>query len=350
MSIFEGKKIKIKTYGESHSEFIGASVSGVGKIKIDYDKLTAFLERRKPYKEFCGTERTESDIPVFSGVEDGVINGDFSFKIANTDVKKSDYDELYAKPRPSHADVAAYLKDGTLDFTGGGRFSGRLTAVLCVIGGIFKEELEKRGVKIAAYISSVGGVNGTTYKTGVPEYKTVIEKRQGFPSLSAKKEMLEKINDIKLAGDSVGGRAECIVYGLKPGVGNDMFEGLEGKISSLVYAIPAVKGVEFGLGFDFADSYGTEVNDEMRFNGDKIEFLSNSAGGIYGGISVGLPITFGVAIKPTPSIKKPQRTVDLVKKQNVTIEITGRHDACIAVRAIPCIEAAAAIAIYDELL
>lgn len=350
MSTYNGKKLRIETFGESHSDVIGARVYGIDKIKIDEAALDEFLARRKPYADFGGTARKEDDIPKFYGINDGFVDGEFSFEIPNNNVKKSDYADLYGKPRPSHADYTAYIKDGTLDFSGGGRFSGRMTAALCVVGGILKRYLESQGVFIAAYLSEVGAIKGYSYKDGVLDYDELIKRRSGFPSLSEKNEMTEEIKKAALDGDSVGGKVECIVYGLKGGLGNDCFDGIEGKISSLVFSVPAVKGVEFGLGFDFACSHGGAVNDELYYDGAVVKFYSNNSGGIYGGITCGEPVTFGVAFKPTPSILKPQRTVDLVNKTNCGITVRGRHDACLAVRAVPCVEAVTAIALYDEII
>ena len=236
--------------------------------------------------------------------------------------------------------------------SGGGRFSGRLTAPLCAIGGILKEYLESKGVKIHAYISQIGNIKGLSYKDkNVTEDMILSSRDNSFPSLTNKEEMLSLIEKTKREGDSVGGIIECIVYGLKGGVGDNLFDGLEGKISSLIYSVPAVKGVEFGLGFSLSESFGSIVNDELYYdkNGN-VSFKTNNNGGINGGISNGEPITLRVAIKPTPSISKEQNTVDLVNKENVKIIIKGRHDSCIVPRAVPCIESAVAIAIYDEIL
>ncbi len=350
MSKFNGKKLKIEIIGESHSKEIKGIVKGLKPIKLDYEKLYSFLSRRKANGESYSTPRTEKDIPYFYKVKNGLVKNKLIFTIKNENINAEDYSLLYGIPRPSHADYTSYLKDGTLDFSGGGRFSGRLTLPLCVIGGICIQYLENLGIKICSYIASVGSIKATSYKDCTLSYDDIIEKRQGFPSLSNKEELLKEIENAKNDGDSVGAKIECIIYNLKGGIGDNLFSGLEGKISSLLYAIPAVKGVEFGLGFDFASKNGSEVNDGLRYYNEKIEFLSNNNGGILGGISSGEPITIGIAIKPTPSIEKEQESVDLINKQNVKIKIKGRHDCCIAIRALPVIESAVAIAIYDELV
>lgn len=349
MSAFNGKILTIDIFGESHSDKIGATVKNMPETEIDQEELLAFLARRRASSGVFSTARKEADIPVFDKPIDNGICGDFSFYIENKDVKSSDYNELYGKPRPSHADYCRYLKDGALDFTGGGRFSGRLTAPLCVVGGICKKRLADLGVQICAYVSQTGGVSGKSYKTAELSYEEIVRARDnGYPSLDKKEEMLSEIAAAKEQRDSVGGRIDCIIYGLPTGVGDSLFEGLEGKIASLIYAVPAVKGVEFGRGFGLCEMRGSDANDELRYNDGKIGFYSNNAGGINGGITNGAPVTISVAIRPTPSIAKPQRTVDLIKKENCEIEIKGRHDACIVPRAVPCIESAVAIALTDE--
>lgn len=347
MSLFKGDKLSVEIYGESHSEKIGAFVKGMPETEIDFSELDRFIGRRRAGSGVFSTARTEDDIPVFDGINSNKVKGDFSFYIKNNNVKSKDYNPLYGKPRPSHADYAWHLKDGVLDFSGGGRFSGRLTAPLCVVGGICLQYLEKRGIKIAAYISQTGKIKGDSYKTSELSFESICEKREGFPSLSHKKEMLAEISAAKSDCDSVGGKIECVIYGLDGGIGDNLFGGIEGKISNLLFSVPAVKGVEFGLGFSLCDKRGSEANDGLYYKDGKVCFYSNNSGGINGGISNGAPITFSVAMRPTPSIAKEQNTVDLIEKKNVKIEIKGRHDACILPRAVPCIESAAAIAITD---
>jgi chorismate synthase len=308
------------------------------------------MGRRKSSSSAFSTPRKEDDIPIFENVNNCLIDGDFSVIIKNNNVKSKDYNSLYGKPRPSHADYAWHLKDGVLDFSGGGRFSARLTAVYAVLGSLCKQYLESRGIKISAYLQSVGSVNGRSYRDGEPSYEEVITSTKDFPSLDKKEEMLAEIEKARLNGDSVGGVVEVIVHGLPSGIGDNLFEGLEGKLSSLIFSIPAVKGVEFGSGFDMAKSYGSLVNDSLYYDGEVIKLSSNNNGGINGGISNGFNLTMRVAFKPTPSISKEQNTIDLVNKQNVKIKIEGRHDACVAVRGVPCVESAVAIALLDEII
>ena len=352
MSTFNGKNISVEIFGESHADKIGVTVKGFPAFKFDEEKLAKFLQRRKASGQVYSTSRVEPDAPVFDNVSNGQINGDFSAVIYNTNTKGQDYADLTGKPRPSHADYVWYLKDGVTDFTGGGRFSGRMTAPLCVVGGIAKQYLEQLGIRIYAYVSSVGGVSGRSYKDGAISASELdnLVNNGAFPALTNADEMLNEIADVKSQGDSLGGVIECIVFGMKAGVGDCLFNGLEGKIASLVYAVPAVKGVEFGDGFALAKLTGSVANDGYQYVDGVVTTVKNSAGGINGGISNGANVTLSVAIRPTPSIAKEQVTVDLINKENTTIRIRGRHDACIVPRAVPCIESAVALAILDEIL
>ncbi len=347
MSKWLGDRISVEIYGTSHGEEIGVKCENFPKIKIDEEKLLAFMRRRQGGQGFGSTPRKEGDIPQFIlGVENGEIVGkSVQAIIKNQNKKSSDYNELYGKPRPSHADYCDYVKSGNLDYRGGGRFSARLTAPICVAGFIAKEYLNSKGIYAHAYISSVGKIRGKSYKDGVSREE--IEKVCGFPSLSNQDKMVKEIENAVKKGDSVGATCECVVYGVKGGLGDDYFDGLEGKIASLVYAIPAVKGVEFGLGFDLAKMKGSKANDAFYFVADEVITKTNNSGGINGGISNGMPITMRVAFRPTPSISIEQETVDLVNKTNVKIKIKGRHDGCVAVRALPVIESAVYLALLD---
>ncbi|MGN1042452.1 MAG: chorismate synthase [Christensenellales bacterium] len=347
MSLYKGG-LTVEIFGESHSERIGARVANMPETEVDFCKLKEFTDRRKASDGVFSTTRKEKDEPVFEGIVDGKIDGEYSFVIKNENVRSGDYNELYAKPRPSHADYAWFLKDGALDFRGGGRFSGRLTAPLCVVGGICKQYLEKKGVYVEAYVASVGTVCGKSYKDGEISRDELLRARDdGFPSLDKKEEMKAEIASAKMELDSVGGTVECVVYGLEGGYGDNLFGGIEGKIASLCYAVPAVKGVEFGYGFGLAKMKGSEANDPLRFVDGKVKITGNKAGGINGGISNGATVTLRVAFRPTPSIGKIQSTVDLVENKNAEIQIKGRHDSCIVPRAVPCIESAVAIALTE---
>ncbi len=343
MSIWKGKHLSLEIYGTSHGESIGVKGTGFPSVTVDEEKLAAFLKRRQGGQGFGATPRKEADTPEFLSKDK---DGEFEAVIYNQNKRGSDYDDLYGKPRPSHADYCSYVKDGTLDFRGGGRFSGRLTAPYCVAGGIAKQFLEGKNIRVYAYISQVGTVQGKSYLDGVTEEE--IRAVSGFPSLTKGEEMAGEIAKSAREKDSVGAVCECVVYGLPAGVGNDYFEGLEGKIAQLLYAVPAVKGVEFGSGFSLAGMRGSEANDPLCYKDGKIETATNHAGGINGGISNGMPLTMRIAFRPTPSIAKRQNTVDLIEKKNTTIEIEGRHDACVAVRALPVIESAVSLALLDE--
>lgn len=353
MSIWKGKKLKIEIFGASHDEEIGVIFENFPCESFDKGELQKFMNRRKPAYSPVFTSRNEPDKPVFTYGADNYIIDSPQVKaiIKNEDVIKSDYDDLYGKPRPSHADLSAYYLDGRLDFGGGGEFSGRMTAPLCVVGGIAKQMLEKRGITVHAYLSRVGSVCGSSYTTRniVPSDFDGFDEKT-FPSLTDEDRMLAEIRDAKAKGDSVGGIIECVVFGMKKGVGGCLFDGLEGKISQLLFSVPAVKGVSFGDGFGLSEQRGSTANDEIFYKNGQIYTATNHSGGINGGVSNGMPITLSVSVKPTPSIEKEQNTVSLLTKENVKIKIKGRHDACVAVRAVPAVESAVAIALLDELL
>ncbi len=352
MSTYNGEKLNIRIYGASHADKIGACVKGFPRLKIDSESLNAVMKRRAPSNNVFSTKRAEKDEPVFEkGLDNGIIDGDFEVVIYNKDVKSNDYNSLYAKPRPSHADYVRYLKNGEKDYRGGGEFSARLTAPLCAVGALAKQYLQENyGVEVLAYLSQVGEIKGRSYKDGLIAEEEIKATYDKFPALSNGEEMVEEISDATSQGDSVGGIVECIVYNMPHSIGGSLFEGLEGKISNFVYSIPAVKGVEFGLGFDLSSMKGSRANDPLRIENGEINIVTNNAGGINGGISNGNPITLRVGFRPTPSISIPQDTVDLEKRENVQIKIEGRHDSCVAVRAVPVVECAVAIAILDAIL
>ena len=340
---WKGDSICFEVYGTSHAPEIGVRATGLPVVSLPREALSAFMDRRRAKNTAYSTKRLEADVPEIESRE-----GDFRAVIKNTDVKSGDYRELYAIPRPSHADYAAYLMDGRLDFTGGGEFSGRLTAPLCVLGFAAKTLLKERGITVSAWVGEIGSVKGASYKEGLTEEMLTCGARGEWAPLG-KEEMLEEIARVAAEKDSVGGRIECAVLGLKGGVGGGSFGSLEGKIASLVYLIPAVKGVEFGAGFDLVRKRGSQANDPLRVEAGEIRLMKNDAGGINGGLTNGNAVTLAAAIRPTPSIGRKQESVDLLKKENAEIEIKGRHDACIVPRAVPVVEAAVAIAVLDAL-
>ena len=273
-------------------------------------------------------------------------------KIKNQNQNSKDYSSLIKTPRPSHADYVAYTKYGDgYDYRGGGKFSGRLTAPMCIAGGLVKQILKEKGIEISAYISQIGGVKGKSYKDTNIEKIDLTKLDADFPLLdeSVKEKMLSEIDCASKDLDSVGGVIECVIKGVPVGTGEYMFDSVESVISSLAFAVPAVKGIEFGTGFDLASMRGSEANDAFYYENGIVKTKTNNNGGINGGLANGMPITFRVVIKPTPSIAKEQDTINMVDKQNVKISIGGRHDSCITPRAVAVIESISAIAIYDSL-
>ena len=354
MSCNFGEKFKITIFGQSHSEAIGVVVDGIpAGIKLDFSKIDKFMARRAPGKNKYSTPRKEADKPeILSGVVDGITCGaPLCAVIRNSNQHSSDYEKLKALPRPSHSDFAAYMKhNGFNDIRGGGNFSGRMTAPMCFAGAVAMQILESKGIRIGAHIEKIAGVCDTRFdpvNVTASDLDCICEK--DFPLLndSKKEEILAKIEDARLEGDSVGGVIECAVTGLPAGIGEPMFDGVENVISQAVFAVPAVKGIEFGNGFDCADLKGSENNDNFIITDGRITTATNNHGGILGGITSGMPVIFRVAVKPTPSISKQQMTVNLEKGCAEELVIGGRHDPCIVPRAVPCIEAATAIAIIN---
>ena len=344
-SVYIGN-LTVSIFGQSHAPAIGVTVDGLpAGFPVDPDELQHFLSRRAPGQNDWSTPRREADMPEFlCGLKNEKTCGaPLTAIIRNTNVRSGDYENLMDIPRPGHADYTAQVKfGGAQDVSGGGHFSGRLTAPLCIAGGICLQILKKQGVLIRARILSVGTVHDAAPFTG-----TVAQKP--FPAVSdeAAAAMQEEIARAKAEQDSVGGVIECVIDGLPAGVGEPMFGGLENLIARTVFAIPAVKGVEFGTGFAAAQMRGSENNDAFRVEGGTIVTETNNCGGILGGISTGMPVVFRAAFKPTPSISRQQRSVSLSQMENTPLVIHGRHDPCIVPRAVPCVEAAAAIAVLD---
>ncbi len=350
MSCSFGEKFKITIFGQSHSEAIGVVVDGVpAGIALDEEKISRFMSRRAPGKNDYSTKRNEADTPeIVSGLVDGVTCGaPICAIIKNNDHHSNDYSKIKLLPRPSHADFTAYMKhNGFNDIRGGGNFSGRMTAPMCFAGAVAMQILEQKGIKIGAHAEKIAGVCDSHFDPINPDL-SVAEK--DFPLIddSVKNTILQKIEDARLDGDSVGGVIECAVTGLPVGIGEPIFDGIESVISQAVFAIPAIKGIEFGNGFECADLRGSENNDYFVVADGKITTETNNHGGILGGLTSGMPLIFRVAVKPTPSIAKPQMTVNLETNEQTQTTINGRHDPCIVPRAVPCVEAAAAIAIIN---
>ncbi len=323
-----GNVFRFTIFGQSHASAIGVTMEGLpAGIRIDFEKLQRFLDRRAPGQRGT-TPRKEADRPEFiAGLVDGVTCGaPVTAIIRNENVRSGDYDEFRYIPRPGHADYTAWVKYGEArDHAGGGQFSGRLTAPLCIAGGVCLQQLEKLGITVSARLVQVGN------ETDPDRF-------------------MECIESARSDGDSVGGIIECTVTGCPAGIGGPMFDGLENRIARAVFGIPGVKGIEFGSGFAGAAARGSENNDPFCIEAGAVRTRTNNAGGILGGLSSGMPIVFRAALKPTPSISKPQASVDLRTMTETTLSVRGRHDPCIALRAVPCIEAAAATAIYDAVM
>ena len=346
MSSTYGENLRLTIFGQSHSDAIGVTMEGLPAGEaIDMAALQAFLERRAPGRNKNSTTRREPDAPEFlCGVKDGLTCGaPLTAIIRNTNTRSSDYSELADRPRPGHADYTAYVKYGPArDYTGGGHFSGRLTAPLCIAGGICLQLLAREGIRVMARIRSIADVTDPSPFTAPVSHKP-------FPTVSdeAGEEMQQRIADAKAGLDSVGGVVECIVTGAPVGLGDPMFGGMENRIAQAVFAIPAVKGVEFGDGFAVAALRGSENNDPFTVEDGRVVTATNHCGGILGGITNAMPIVLRAAFKPTPSIGLEQDTIDLRTMTPTRLTIHGRHDPCIVHRAVPCVEAAVAIAVYD---
>lgn len=322
-----GNRIQISIFGESHGPAIGVVIDGLpAGLPVDLDELEAFLARRAPGRSPYSTSRREADQPEFlSGIRNGYTCGSpVTAIIRNQNTRSSDYEEMRDIPRPGHADYTAHVKFGGYeDVRGGGHFSGRLTAPLCIAGGVLLQNLHRRNITIEAKILSIGGNTEDPFG---------------------------EIERAKAENDSVGGIIECRIEGVPAGFGEPMFDGLENRIAAAVFGIPAVRGIEFGSGFAAASMRGSAHNDAFHYEEGNVVTETNHHGGILGGISSGMPIVFRVAFKPTPSIGIEQRSIRYSKNEDAALTVSGRHDPCIVPRAVPCVEAAAAIALSDLLL
>ena len=348
-----GNALTVTLFGESHGEAIGAVVDGISPgIKIADEFIREKLARRRP-KGKISTSRVEADeYKIISGVFNGYTTGTpLTIIIENTNKKSEDYSSLVNNPRPSHADYTADVKyHGYQDYRGGGHFSGRITAALVAVGAILQYALKDKGINVGTHIKSLHGITDAAF-SNLDKDVALLEKRE-FPTLSAEAEceMKKFAEQIAAEGDSVGGILETAVVGLPAGVGEPWFDTLEGMLAHALFSIPAVKGVEFGLGFGFGASLGSEANDGFRYADGKVVTETNNSGGINGGISNGMPILFSVAVRPTPSIFKEQKTIDKENGENTLLKISGRHDPMIVHRAAPVIDAVAAIVISDMLI
>ena len=357
MSSVIGNNIKISIFGESHGDCVGCVIDGLpAGFEIDMQDVNKQMARRAPGKDKTSTPRKEDDLPkVISGFLNGKTTGaPLAMIIENKNTKSGDYSNLMKVPRPSHSDYPAFIKFGANnDIRGGGHFSARLTAPLVFAGAIAKQILAGKDIFIGAHIKKIGSVcdSGFDYNNIEKELLENLSSKS-FSVIDEKCEELMRceIEKYRSSGNSVGGEIECAVIGLPVGIGGNIFDTVEGKISSFVFGVPAVKGIQFGLGFGFAESNGASVNDGYEVKNGKIRTLSNNNGGVLGGMTSGAPIVFSVAMKPTPSISTAQKSVNLETMENEELVISGRHDPCVAVRAVPVIEAAAALAVLDLIM
>ncbi|HHZ05177.1 MAG TPA: chorismate synthase [Clostridiales bacterium] len=355
MSSYWGEKIKISIFGESHGKGIGVVIDNLpAGEKIDMDRVLMHMARRAPGKDKTATPRLEKDIPsIMSGMLNNTTTGTpLCAVIENTNTKSGDYGNLLDKPRPGHGDYPGFVRyHGYNDIRGGGHFSGRLTAPLVFAGSICRQILYRRGIVISSHIASIGDIKDNMFDPiNIPTALSHRLNTETFPLINKDKEgvMREYIDIARMKQDSVGGIIECCATGIEPGLGNPMFGGVENLISSIVFGIPAIKGIEFGTGFDLTKMYGSQANDPYTYD-DKGNVIttSNNNGGILGGITTGMPILFRTAVKPTPSISSTQKTIDLSTKSNTELEIHGRHDPCIVPRATAVVESALALALIN---
>ena len=344
-----GKNIKISIYGESHGVGIGAILDNFPSgIKLDTNNIKTEMDRRKPGGALSTKRKEDDEVEILSGIFNGTTTGaPISILIRNTNQNSKDYSKFYDLPRPSHSDYPAFIKhNGFNDIRGGGHFSARITAPLVCIGAICKQALLEKGVKISSHIYSLKNI----YDRKMTDFIDL--KGMALPVIDPKKgeEMAKLIEEARNASDSVGGIIECGVFGMPVGAGDPFFDSLESMLSHIIFSIPAVKGIEFGDGFSVSEKFGSENNDTYTNDNQKVITKTNHAGGINGGLSTGMPIIFRAAFKPTPSIFKEQKTLNIKTNQEEILKIEGRHDPCVLVRAVPVVEAAAAIAILDAVL
>ncbi len=355
MSGIWGRNIKLSIFGESHGPAIGITIDGLPPgLTLDMDYIAFEMRRRAPGRNELSTSRVEGDdFEILSGYFQNKTTGTpLTAIIRNKDSRSKDYEAIRDKIRPGHADFTGHIKySGHEDYRGGGHFSGRLTAPLVFAGAIAKQILEAKGIDIGSHIKSIGEIEDPYFHPTYIESDQLVKlKEEDFPVLDKIRgiEMQKLIKKVREEEDSIGGIVECAVINLPPGIGSPFFDSLESVISSLLFSIPGLKGLEFGAGFPISRMQGSQANDQYYIDEEeKIRTYSNNNGGILGGISNGMPLIFRAAFKPTPSIGKKQRTVDISKGENIELVIRGRHDPCIVLRALPVVEAVAAIAIWD---
>ncbi len=357
MSSRFGNTFQIQVFGESHGTAIGVVIDGLPAGEaIDTEMLTAFMARRAPGQGRFVTQRKEDDRPKFlSGLyNDHTTGSPLTAMICNSDARSGDYAPFADRPRPSHADFCAAIKyGGAADMRGGGHFSGRLTAPLCIAGGIALQCLQRRGIDIAARLIQVGDVQCSTFAPVTVNSDDLIAARfapLSIPDDNERNDVEDLLKETAATGDSIGALIEVCAIGVPTGLGNPMFDGVENRLASALFGIPGVRGISFGVGFDAVEMTGSQHNDPFTWDDDAVRTTTNHAGGVLGGITTGMPLLARIAMKPTPSIAKNQHTVDLTTRENTTLTIKGRHDPCIGIRAVPVVEAVLASVLFDLLL
>jgi chorismate synthase len=349
-----GKEFVVTCFGESHGRCVGAVIDGCpAGLPLNEEDIQKELDKRLPKKEEIVSARREEDaVEILSGIYEGFTTGaPICVLVWNKEVISDDYDAIRHTPRPGHADYPARIKYlGFNDHRGGGRFSGRITVAFVMAGAISKKLLELAGIEVLAYATEIGGVKMRLTQS----LEDIREKTYGSsvrcPDPKVAVEMEETILKAKKMGDSVGGIVECVASNVLAGVGEPIFDSLDAELAKMLFDIPAVKGVEFGVGFEAARLKGSENNDSYVIRDGEIEAVTNNAGGVLGGLSSGMPIVVRVAVKPTPSISKEQKTVDMLNMADTTIQVKGRHDSCIVPKAVPVVEASVAMVLVDQLL
>ncbi len=354
---YKGKKLTVAVYGHPHGPCVGMVMTGLpAGVPVDVPTLRAFLRRRAPGQSSHTTARREPDIPEFcGGLENGVTTGEpLRVEIRNQDVHSRDYAPFRDIPRPSHADYPALMKYGAAyDIRGGGPFSARMTAPLCAAGGIALQWLLNRGIRVGGHIAAVGGVQDRPFDpvhVCADDFDRILQNEVPVLDKAAGAAMLQAVDGARRDGDSVGGLVECAAVGLPVGLGGPLLDGLESSLSAALFAIPAVKGVAFGSGFEAAALRGSKHNDPYRVQNGRVITETNHAGGLLGGMTTGMPLIVKLAFKPTPSIAQPQRSVSLSRMENARLTIAGRHDPCVALRAVPIVEAMVGLVLMDQML
>jgi len=349
-----GKEFVVTCFGESHGRCVGAVIDGCpAGLPLAEEDIQKELDKRLPKKEEIVSARREKDaVELLSGTYEGFTTGaPICILVWNKEVISNDYDAIRHTPRPGHADYPAKIKYlGFSDHRGGGRFSGRLTVAFVMAGAIAKKLLQLAGIEVLAYSTEIGGVKMLATPSIRAVRENTYESSVRCPDSKIAKKMEDTILKAKSEGDSVGGIVECVASNVLAGVGEPLFDSLDAELAKMLFDIPAVKGVEFGVGFEAARLKGSENNDSYVMRDRGIEAVTNNAGGVLGGLSSGMPIVVRVAVKPTPSIAKNQKTVDLLKMADTTVQVKGRHDPCIVPKAVPVVEASVAMVLVDQLL